>query len=199
MTPSQMTKGQIDKAVANYRAMLEKHSKDFNSEAVQTVLGQPEFTQEQFDVFRKRVEVISTYIVRKVKVNRTQTPREAINATGRVQYLNDEVVRDMPTGEGEEKEVFLVSFKKTLTPDQLEQEVEKTGFVLADPVTQCALNEQDPSLADSYPNATQWRDKNGKACYALFARWNGKRAVGVDQVGYAWGGDWFFVCFRKSS
>lgn len=60
MTPSKMTKGQIDKAVANYRAMLEKHSDDFNSEAVQTVLGQSELAEEQFGIFRKRVEVFST-------------------------------------------------------------------------------------------------------------------------------------------
>ncbi len=44
MTPSvsAMTNGQIDKAVANYRAMLEKNSKNFDSGSVQIVLGQPE-------------------------------------------------------------------------------------------------------------------------------------------------------------
>jgi hypothetical protein len=197
MTPSQMTKGQIDKAVANYRAMLEKYSKEFNSEAVQVVLGQSELAEEQLSVFRKRVEALSTYIVRKVKVNRTQTPYEAIKATGRTEYLNDEVVKGMPMGEGEEKEVFLVPFKKTLTPDQLDQEVHKAGFVLADPITQCALNQQDPSLADTYPNATQWRNKNGKACCALFYRWNGERRVYVRQYVFVWRDVWFFVCFRK--
>ena len=67
MTPSKaMTDGQIAKAVANYRALLEKYAGEFDSKAVQTVLGQSQLADEQFSVFRRRVESISEMIVREV-------------------------------------------------------------------------------------------------------------------------------------
>jgi hypothetical protein len=60
VTPSaeqkKATASQIDKAVGNYRALLEKHAPDFGAEAVQVVLGQSELAGEQFAVFRRRVE-----------------------------------------------------------------------------------------------------------------------------------------------
>lgn len=199
MTPSeikQMTQGQIDKAVASYRALLEKHAGEFNSEAVQRVLGQPELANEQFSIFRKRVEIISNFIIRKVKVDRKRTPKQSLDATGRVQYMNQKVVDEMPKGEGEEVEVYLIPFKKILTESELEQEVEKLGFKLVDPITLCALNEQDPSLTDTTPNGTQWRDRNGTACFVTFDHWPG-RGVGVFQSDSGWGDFWFFGCVRK--
>lgn len=56
MTPQEMTTGQISKAVANYRAMLEKHALDFPADAVQSVLGDHNFAVEQLRLFRERVE-----------------------------------------------------------------------------------------------------------------------------------------------
>ncbi len=132
-------------------------------------------------------------------IDRNRTPEEATKATGRLECLNEEVVREMPMGEGEEKQVFLIPFNKSLTPDLLEQEVDQLDVELVDPNTQCALNEQDPALADNYPNATQWRDKNGKACCALFGRWDGGREIYVSQRNGKWGVQWFFVCVRKES
>lgn len=60
------TPGQIDKAVANYRAMLEKHAGEFQAEAVQTVLGMKGLAGEMFGLFRKRIETISNMIIRHV-------------------------------------------------------------------------------------------------------------------------------------
>lgn len=136
-------------------------------------------------------------IVRKLKVDRTRTRQQAIHATGRVDYINDEVVGEMPIGEGEEKEVFLIPSNEPRTLDQLEQKFGGKRFALVDPVTLCALNEQDPTLADEYPNATQWRDKNGKVCYALFSIWHGSRGVSVDQGDEL--GSLFFVWVHKKS
>ena len=200
MTPlKQMTAVQIDKAVADYRTLLEKHSEEFDSEVVETVLGQSKLAQEQFQVFRACVEAISNCIIRKVKVNRSLTPQQAIDATCRTKYLNDEVVREMPMGEGEEVDLYLIPFKKKLAVDDLEKEVDKAGFVLVDPITLCALNEQEPTLADTFPNATQWRDKNGKACCAYFGRWGDGRKVDVYRLDSDWLGSWFFGCVRKQS
>ena len=202
MTPSEvkkMTAGQIDKAVANYRALLEKHAGEFNSEAVQTVLGQSELAEEHFQVFRTRVEAISNFIIRKVKVNRSRSPQQAIDATGCTQYTDNTVVKVMPIGEGEEVDLYLIPFKKKLSVDNLEEAVDKAGFVLIDPITLCALNEADPALADTIPNATQWRDKNGKACCAYFRRWAGERVVNIGRNDIGWHGFWFFGCVRKKS
>lgn len=200
MTPSEI-KNMIDKAVANYRALLEKHVIELSSEAVQIVLERHRFAEQQFQIFRTRVETISNFIIRirKVKVNRNRTPQQAIDATGRTKHLYDEVVREMPMGEGEEVEVYLIFFKKQLSDDTLEQEVDKAGFVLIDPITLNALNEQDPALADTIPNATQWRDKNGKACFACFRYWGGKRRVYVLQYDNDCHIDCFFGCVHKKS
>src|SRR3989344_1213966 len=63
---SEITDGQIDKAVALYRAMLIKHRSELASEPAQHVLGQPELVGEMVGVLRKRVEAVSNIIVRHV-------------------------------------------------------------------------------------------------------------------------------------
>ena len=50
MTPSQITDGQIDKAVELYRAMLKRHRHELGSEPAQQVLGQPDFVGEMVGV-----------------------------------------------------------------------------------------------------------------------------------------------------
>jgi hypothetical protein len=203
MTPSKTTTdGQIDKAVASYRALLEKHSKEFGAEAVQTVLGQPEFTNEQFAVFRRRIEAVSNLIVRKVVVDRSRTPQEALDATGRVQYTNREVVDNMPKVVADEAEV--VFFKPDLSgrdghisDDDLEKEFELRGLKPADPIPVAAVNEADPDFADKIPHGTHWRDADGKWCFAAFNRWSVKRVVNVRRDALGWDGSWWFAGVRK--
>lgn len=203
MTPSKMTTaGQIDKAVANYRALLEKHSRDFNTDAVQTVLGQSELAGEQFAVFRRRVETVSNLIVRTVKVNRSRSQQEAIEATGCAQYTDRKVVDAMPKGEGDEVEV--VFFKPDLSnrnghisDDDLEKEFDLRGLKPADPISVAAVNEADPAFADDKPHSTHWKDAKGDWCCATFDRWGGKRKVNVHRRGSGWCGIWWFAGVRK--
>lgn len=203
MTPSETTTvGQIDKAVANYRALLEKHSREFEAGAVQMVLGQSELAGEQFAVFRRRAEAVSNLIVRKVKVNRSRTPQEALNATGRKQYTDRKVVDSMPNGEGEEVEVMF--FKPDLTErngqisdDDLEKEFELRGFKPADPISVAAVNEADPAFADENPHGTHWKNADGEWCFAAFDRWRVERRVSVDRHDGGWGVSWWFAGFRK--
>jgi hypothetical protein len=69
MTPSKtMTDGQIAKAVANYRALLEKHAGEFDSNVVQIVLGQSQLADEQFSVFRRLVEARNWPIWKTIKL-----------------------------------------------------------------------------------------------------------------------------------
>jgi hypothetical protein len=172
MTPSvqPMTDEQIDKAVATYRAILCKHRSGLGSDAVQHVLGQPEYVEEQVAVLKKRVEAVSEMIVRRVKVNRFRSSQEALDATGRRQYCDPAVVVAMPVGEGEEVDLYFFPNKRRLSDAELEEEFDWHGLK-PDPRAQIAANEADPSLADDYPNATHWKDADDNWCYAAFGRW----------------------------
>lgn len=195
MTPS-TTEGQINKAVANFRALLEKHGKEFDSEAVQIVLGQPEFTDDVFAIFRRRVEAVSKMIARRVRVNRNLTHQQAIDATGRVQYVNSEVLATAPKGKGEDVDIFLFDLDYDPTVEELDCEMEIRGLK-PDPDALAAFNEADPSFADERPNVTQWRNANGKACCAIFFRWLDKRYVGVYRDGGRWFRSYRFAGVRK--
>lgn len=194
MTPSKTTTaGQIDKAVANYRALLEKHSGEFDADAVQTVLGQSELAGEQLVVFRRRVEAISNLIVRKARVNRSRTPQEALDATGRTQYTDREVVNEMPKGEGDEVEVVFFKLGRFVSDDDLEKEYELRGLKSADPISVAAVNEADPAFADQRPNGTHWKNSAGKWCYAAFDRWHDARRVYVGRHVFDWSDSWWFA------
>jgi hypothetical protein len=199
MTPSvkTMTEGQITKAVANYRALLEKHASEFGSEPVQLVLGQPELAAEQFEVLCRRVELVSNLITRRVKVNCQLTPQAVLDATGRKQYTNSDVVANMPKGEGDEAEVVFFKLGRYVSDADLEKEYEKRGLKPADPYSLSAVNEADPAFADEKPNGTHWQDENGCWCFATFNRWNaGERYVYVYRNG-GWGVGWWFAGLRK--
>jgi hypothetical protein len=204
MTPSKTTTdGQITKALANYRALLEKHSGEFSAEAVQTVLGQPEFAGEQFAVFRRRVEAISNLIiVPAVVVDCGRSPQQALEATGRVQYTDRKVVENMPKAPAVLAEI--VFFKPDLSKrngrisdDDLENEYALRGLEPVDPISLAALNEAAPEFADETPHSTHWKDADGKWCFAAFFHWRGKRYVLVDRSDLDWNGYWWFAGVRK--
>lgn len=202
MTPSvgskMTTAGQIDKAVANYRALLEKHAGEFDIEAVQTVLGQSEFAGEQLAIFRKCVEAISNLIVRRVKVNRSLTPQQVLDATGRKQYTNRKVVDSMPRGNDEEVEIVFFNLGHSVSDVELEREYELRGLKPADPYSLATVNADDPTFADEKPHGTHWKDAGGKWCFATFSQWSGGgRDVRVSRSDSGWGDDWFFAGLRK--
>ena len=200
MTPSvkTMTAGQIDKAVANYRALLEKHFREFDAEAVQTVLGQEELAGETFAIFRTRVEAISNLVVRTAKVDRTRTAQAALDVTSRKQYTDKDVVDAMPQGTGEEVEVVFFNLGRYISDAELDKEYELRVLKPADPYSLSAVNEDDPAFADTKPNATHWKDSNGKWCYAAFHPWDDdERLVPVYRHGHVWNGRWWFAGVRK--
>ena len=204
MTPSKTTTdGQIVKAVSNYRALLEKHAKEFGAEAVQAVLGQSEFADEVFAIFRRRVEAISNLIiVPAVVVDCGRSPQQALEATGRVQYTDRKVVENMPKAPAVLAEI--VFFKPDLSKrnghisdDDLEKEYALRGLEPVDPISLAALNEAAPAFADETPHGTHWKDADGKWCFAAFDRWGGERYVSVDRDDYGWDDGWWFAGVRK--
>lgn len=200
MTPSRMTDGQIEKAVAHYRDMLRKHADEIgSSDVVQRILGQPEYLKEQVAVIRKRVELMSSTIVRRVRVDRTRTPRKAIAATGRVEYLSDSVVAAMPRGEGEEVAVHFFKVGRFVSDAALDEEYAKRGLVPADPYSMLAVDESDPAFGDDHPHGTHWKDADGMWCFAACGRWSGRRDVRVYRSVDDWHGDWWFAGLPQGS
>ena len=197
MTTSTMTDRQIERAVEIFRAQLSKYAKEFSSEVVQQVFGQSELGPEWLAVLRNRVEAISNLIIRRAKVNRTRNAQVAIDATGRRQYTDKDVVNAMPNGEGEEAEVVFFNLGRYVSDTDLDKEYELRGLKPADPFSLAAVNEVDPAFADQKPNATHWKDSNGKWCYAAFGQWSGERDVDVRRYGDDWRGGWWFAGLRK--
>jgi hypothetical protein len=208
MTPSEvqeMTAGQINKAAANYRALLEKRSREFDTEAVQKALGRRELADEQFEVFRRHIEMFAGLLVRRVPVNRALTPQQALDATGRKQYTEQSVVDSMPRGQGDETATFFFQLRPEectrpgyVSCDDLEKAFARRDFVPEFPDDLAAINAADPSFADEHPNGTQWKDSKDRWCFAGFGRWrDGERDLRVDRGGHGWRGDWWFAGRRK--
>lgn len=204
MTAPEMTDGQIENAVGKLRDAMRKHRSEITSDVAQQVLGIPNLGMVLFAPFRKRAEALSNLIVRRIRVNRTRSPQEALDATGRAQYTDCKVVDAMPKGEGDEVEV--VFFKPDLSErngfisdDDLEKEFESRGLKPADPISVAAVNEADPAFADEKPHGTHWKDAKGNWCYAAFNRFGVKREVNVYRVDYVWNDDWWFAGVRLSA
>ena len=198
ITPSEpITEGQIGKLKELLNAKLQKHKAELPSNLMQQVLGIPELADELFAVIRKRVEAISDMIIRTVKVNRNRSAKEALKATGRAQYVDDSVVKAMPNGEGEDTEVVFFKIGSQISMDNLEKEYALRGLKPADPFSLSAVNEADPAFADEHPNGTQWKDKDGKWCYAFFDRDGDERYLVVDSLDDDWFDYWWFAGVRK--
>ena len=144
-------------------------------------------------------ETMTGMIVRHVRVDRTRTPKEVLDATGRRQYVNASVVESMPgRGEGvEEVDVYFFPLRRFATDEEVEKAHELRSLKAADPYAVAAANEDDPGFADDHPNNTHWKDADGKRCYATFDRWRVERSVYVFRDALDWRGDWWFAGLRK--
>ena len=147
------------------------------------------------------MEAQSNLIIRRVCVDRTRSPQEALNATGRVQYTDCKVVKAMPKGEGDKIEV--VFFKPDLSErnffisdDDLEKEFDLRGLKPADPISVAAVNKADPAFADEKPHGTHWKDAKGNWCYAAFRRWCDERGVDAYLSDCGWDDFWWFAGVR---
>lgn len=194
MTPSQIGKVQEIVGAACRKAGLP-------SASVQHVLEHQggQLTTEILAVLRRFVEAVSSLIVRVVTgVNRSLSPQQALDATGRKQYIDREVVEAMPRGEGDDREVIFFQVGRNISDDDLEKEYEKLGFKPADTYSLAKVNQDDPAFADARPNGTHWKDESGRWCYIAFHRWSDVgRYVSVRRSGGDWGGRWWFVGVRK--
>ncbi|MFA5888674.1 MAG: hypothetical protein WCW47_01195 [Candidatus Paceibacterota bacterium] len=185
MTASPMTDGQIDTVVDQLRAAMRKHQAETPKDGAQQALGVDNLGMRMFAVFRELVESLANLIIRLVDVDNTRTPEATLKATGRKQYVDAGVVATMPKGTGGPTEVVFFkprpeAYKNgVISDDDLEKEYEFAGLKPADPYSVAAVNEADPTFADTHLHGTHWKDENGKWCFATFRRWHGGRRVHV--------------------
>lgn len=195
-----MTDGQIDNLVDKLRAAARKHRAEFASDAAQQVLGVENLGMELLEPFRRRVDAVSGMIVRHVKVDRTRTPQQVLDATGRRQYVDPDVVASMPgCGDGiEELDVCFFPLRRFASDEEVEEACKLRGLErLADPYVVAQVNTDDPEFADTHPNGTHWKDAEGKWCYFAFDRWHGERLVNVHRRALDWRDSWWFAGLRK--
>lgn len=208
VSPSQqaekMNPRQIEKILSDFRAQLVKHRTEFKQGATQQAITAEGFVAGLFAVFQNYYGKFANMFIRVVSVNRARTPEAAIAATGHVQYTDKAVVAAMPRGKG--NKVTIMYFKLDLSErggyisdDDLEKEFESHNLKPVDPFTLAADNEANSAFADEHPNATHWKDANGKWCHMAFLRWyDGKRNVVVDRHDGRWDDHWWFAGLASS-
>jgi hypothetical protein len=139
---------------------------------------------------------IHQMIVRRVKVDRTRTPKEAVAATKRNEYVDQSVLATAPAGELEEVDVYFYPIECSTSAPDFAKLYDELGLV-PDPMAQTAVNEDDPAFADNHPNGSQWKDSQNRFCYLAFRRWDGERDVNCYRYVNAWNGRWFVAGVRK--
>ena len=197
-----MTAGQAGRISDHFSPYCRKEGTVLPKDTVQAVLDEEmeDLLGEMFEALRTRVERRAKIITRRVKVNRDQTPEQIVNATGRKQYVNAEVLSTMPRqGAGiEEVDVYFFNVGKYLSIAEQEKVLAERGLV-PDYYAQVQVNIDDPLFADEHPNGAQWDNKDGKAAsFVTFSRWDDGRGVDVIRGGGGWNDDWWLAGVRKT-
>lgn len=199
MTPSEtISVAQISTIKVLIGAALQKSElpKEPTKQVIETQGA--ELTEAFVAELRRRVEAISNMIVRRViGINRTQTPQEALDATGRRQYTTQLVVDAMSRGTGDNVELMFFELDYDPWPVELECEYELRGLK-ADPFALAKYMEDNPAFADDRPVACQWDlDEKGETSFAYFHRWANVREVRVDRDACRWVRIYRFAGVRK--
>jgi len=154
--PKPVTPKQIEKVVAKFRNRLRKGADQMPVKIVQEVLEGKELDHAMADLFRRLVEERGNLIVRTVRVNRSRTPQQAIEATGREMNIAPDVLANMPIVEEETVTVTFFCIDRTaFTMAEADEGYRSRGLVPVDPIALAAVNEAYPSFADEHSNATQ--------------------------------------------
>lgn len=142
-------------------------------------------------------------IVRSFKVDRTRTPQAALDATGRKQYVNGDIVATMPTkGLVEGQMEFFKPDPSSYVNGVINDAALAKEFELReldpDPLAQAAINEADPVFAKDHPNGTHWPLEGGGFGFLTFYEWSGERDVSCYRS-VGWDDRWVFGGVRKVS
>ncbi len=144
------------------------------------------------------LERMKNVIVHHVKnVNRDHAPQQMLDALGRKQYTDREVVEAMPHGQGEGADIYFLPVGRDISDDDLEKQYQSDGWVAADPYLVAAVNKEDFALADKCPNFAHWKNAQGKWCHLACYRYGGERSVFVYCLRGGWSCRWSVAVVRK--
>jgi hypothetical protein len=132
-----------------------------------------------------------------MKINLKQTAQECLDSTKRTQYVDKDVVRDAPLHTFKKVDIEFFNLGKYVSCDELEKEYESRDLIPTDIREISSLSES--VLDEKKYVGTQWKDKDGKWCFAAFDLWCGGRRVGVSRDDNAWRDRWWFAGVRKSA
>lgn len=128
------------------------------------------------------------------KVDPELSLERLLQATGRVQFVEREILAGVPPSRPGEVEVVLFKVDQRVDDAAILREYALRNLQPADPCLLAQLNLEYPSLADSHPNRTHWQDSMGRWCFAAFDRWaGGERAVYVFPSEDSAVSDWWFA------
>lgn len=135
-------------------------------------------------------------IIRRAKVDRSRTPQQVLDATGRRQHVLSGVVSTMPRGEGDEVFVHFFRVGNYVFDERLWAEFERRDL-RPDPYAQAQVNADDPTFADEHPNGSHWQDEEGRWCFIAFINKDNDQDVTVSRDDDAFDGDWWFAGVPK--
>ncbi len=200
---TKMTDGQIEELQGLFGDVLRRHREEFTSRETKLVIEQEDRSlQSDFLAVVRRYfdnDELKT-VVRVVTVNRRRAPQQMLDATGCTQYIDEDSVAVIPrSGTGVEENVVIEFFKLDcrVNDDVLANEYRERGLV-PDPYAVAAVNEDDSTFADKYPNGTHYKDANGQWCYLVFSQNGDENEVNVGHCSSDWFGFWWFGGVRPS-
>ena len=141
----------------------------------------------------------------KVRVDRTCSPQQMLDALGYEQLIGGHVVLDeMPRGEGEEVDIHLFSPGRDIAnDDDREIEYARRGLKSADPYSLLAIVKANPDFlvwGGCNHIVTYYKDGGSRLCHVLvFKRITGERAVDVEIYERGWSRTCWFAGIRNGA
>lgn len=158
-----------DDQVGHIKSLIDKQLRSLTNGQAQAIIINGDVYQCHHQQTLDEVLVaVTNTIIRKVKVNRTRSPKEMLDATKRTQYTTNSVVKIIPKGEGEETTVEFFKLSKYVSDNDLDLEYQKRGLI-PDPYAQAAVNEADPAFADEHPIILTGKTKTATGASSLSA------------------------------
>ena len=123
------------------------------------------------------------------------TPQKALDSLSIPKYINEDILKTMPTETSDEK-IEYFNIGKWVTNEELMKEYESRGLIPCYPLDLIEVC-KDTQHHDFI--ATVWDFYGSNLSYIAFDGWGGGRGVGVDRSGSRWSGRWWFAGLRKVS
>lgn len=144
--------------------------------------------------FPKILEIFT----RRVKVNRKQNPRDALDANPISKSILPDALDSIPFEGDEEVEVVFVRVEFTQSPD-IHQAIYDVLGLDSDPLAVNQANIDDPNLVDTIPNICCWVDQLGNWYHMRFVNWVNAsgRCMEVDKYREQPDYRWWLVGSRK--